>query len=70
MPSHSVINLHQTYAQFHPNRGFKIDTAVAQRIVKFKWKQPLLKVNLQGENHLHANYFAYSLTIYDKHLSF
>ena len=70
MSSFSIpISMH-TYAQFHPNRGFKIDTAVAQRIVKFKWKQPLLKVNLQGENHLHANYFAYSLTIYDKHLSF
>ena len=70
MSSFSIPNSMHTYAQFHPNRGFKIDTAVAQRIVKFKWKQPLLKVNLQGENHLHANYFAYSLTIYDKYLSF
>lgn len=55
MSSFSIPNSMRTYAQFHPNRGVKIDTAVAQKIVKFKWKQPLLKVNLQGENHLHAN---------------
>ena len=69
LSSFSVFNYNNTYGEYHPNRGFTMDTSLVKIMVIFCSKM-FFEAFFQDEDHLYANCLFYNLTIYRQYFFF
>ena len=69
LSSFSVFNYNNTYGEYHPNRGFTMDTSLIKIMVIFCSKM-FFEAFFQDEDHLYANCLFYNLTIYLQYFFF
>ena len=69
LSSFPVFNYNNTYGEYHPNRGFTMDTSLVKIMVIFCSKM-FFEAFFQDEDHLYANCLFYNLTIYRQYFFF